>query len=306
MSATDAQGSQTKFCMEPGDAPHTFDTSSEPYDPLYETLAKKGRIVGGSTMRGTRSQSVERTRYGHYPVGGRIAFNISPADLNLWLPRMLGAADIADAFALADTLPSFGILVDRVTQTFQYKDCMVNQWLLHGKAGPGDGDPDLLELVLDIFAKDEVTGTTYPVLTLPTASNVAPYVMSDCSTLTLAGAARQMKEFWLTGSNFLQRRWVHNITASRLSPRDRLINFRAVFPYDSDHSSLYGQALAGATGTLTFTNSGISKALSFVFGALQSPDNSPTVQGKQEINITIDAISRMTGSTRELATTSTS
>lgn len=292
--------------MEPDAAPHTFDSSSEPYDPLYESLQKRGRIVGGSTIRGTRSQSYERTRYGHYQVGGQVAFNISPRDLDLWLPRILGAAESTDSFALADTLPSFGILVDRITQTFQYKDCVVNRAMIHAKAGPGDGDPDLLELVLDIFAKDETTGTSYPSLTLSTASNVAPYVMSDCATLTLAGAARQMKEFWLTVNNHLQRRWTHSITATRITPRDRTVNFRAVFPYDDDHSSLYGQALAGATGTVTFTNSGISKSLSMVFGTLQSPDISPVVSGKQEINIQIDAIARKTGSTTELATTSTS
>ncbi len=306
MSASDAQGSQSRMCFEPGAAPHTFDSSSEPYDPLYESLQKRGRIVGGNTIRGTRSQASERTRYGHYSVGGRVAFNISPADLDLWLPRMLGANESTDVFALADTLPSFGILVDRVTQTFQYKDCVVGRWLIHGKAGPGDGDPDLLQLILDIVAKDEVTGTSYPSLTLPVASNVAPYVMSDCSTLTLNGASRLMKEFWLAGNNFVQRRWVNSITATRLTPRDRLINFRAIFPYDSDHSSLYGQSLAGATATLTFTNSAISKSVQFVFGTLQSPDISPNVQGKQEINIQIDATARMVSTTRELVVTSTS
>jgi hypothetical protein len=305
MSASDAQGAEMRFCMEPGAAPHTFDASSEPYDPLYEDIRKVGRIVGGSTMRGTRSQSSERTRLGHYAVGGPVAFNISPADLDLWLPRMLGHVESSDSFALDETLPSFGILVDRVTQTFQYKDCMVDTWMIHGKAGPEE-ELNLLELRLDIMAKDEVTGTSYPTLTLPVTSNVAPYVISDCATLTLAGSARTMKEFWLIGRNFLQRRSTHSITATRLSPRDRLIKFRAIFPYDSDHSSLYGQALAGSAGTLTFTNSTISKSLSFVFGTLQSPDISPTVRGKQEINIMIDAVARKTGTTTELATTSTS
>lgn len=307
MTATSAQGAQSRFCAEPGSSPHTFDSSSEPYDPLYEALRKRGRIVGGNTIRGTRSQSQERTRYGAYPVGGRVAFNISPRDLDNWLPRMLGATESSDTFALAETLPSFGILVDRVTQTFEYKDCVVDRWMIHGRAGPGDGDPDLLELVLDVIALDEATGTSYPSLTLSTASNVSPYVMSDVATLTLASASRQMKEFWLVGNNFIQRRWTTgSLKATLATPRDRLINFRAVFPYDSDHSSLYGQALAGATGTLTFTNSGISKSLSFVFGTLQSPDISPGVQGKQEINIQIDAVARKTGSTTELATTSTS
>ena len=304
--SSDAQGAQSRFCVEPGAAPHTFDTSSEPYDPLYEDLSKKGRIVGGQTMRGTRSQSVERTRFGHYAVNGPVAFNISPVDLDFWLPRMLGGTETANSFPLAETLPSFGVLIDRVTQTFEYKDCMVDSWLIHGKAGPGDGDPDLLELRVNIIAKDEATGTSYPSLTLPVGTNAYPYVMSDCSTLTLAGAARTMKEFWLIGQNYVQQRWTHSITATRLSPRDRLIKFRAIFPYDTDHDDLYSQGYAGATATLTFTNAATSKSTSFVFGTLQSPDNSPTVHGKQEINILMDGVARKVSSTTELATTNSS
>lgn len=305
--ASDAQGAQSRFCVEPGAAPHTFDSSSEPYDPLYENLQKHGRIVGGNTMRGTRSRSVERTRLGAYPVGGNFALNVSPVDLDLWLPRMLGGTEAANSFPLAETLPSFGILVDRVTQTFEYKDCMVDQWLIHGKAGVGDDDPDLLEIRLNVIAKDEATGTSYPTLTLPTGTNSYPYVMSDCSTLTLVGAARQMKEFWLVGNNFLQRRYVSgSLTATRLSPRDRVINFRAAFPYDDDHDDLYGQAYAGTTGTLTFTNSATSKSTSFVFGTLQVPARSPTVRGKQEVNILIEGQALKTGSTTELATTNNS
>lgn len=305
--ASDAQGAQARFCAEPGAAPHTFDTSSEPYDPLSEALRKQGRVVGGNTIRGTRSRSVERTRYGAYSVGGQVILNISPADLDNWLPRMLGANESANSFALAETLPSFGVLVDRVTQTFEYKDCMVSRWLIHGQQGAGDGDPDLLTLVLDILAKDEATGTSFPTLTLPTATNVYPYVMGDCSTLTLAGAARKMKEFWLAGNNFVQPRFVAGtLTAARLSPRDRLVNFRAIFPYDDDHDDLYGQALAGATGTLTFTNSATSKSTSFVFGTLQCPDHSPTVPGKTEINLTIEGTALKVGSTTELATSNVS
>ena len=304
--ASDAQGAQSRFCMEPGASPHTFDTASEPYDPLYETLSKKGRIVGGRTMRGTRSQAQERTRYGAFPVDGKVQFNVSPLDLDLWLPRMLGGAESSNSFPLAETLPSFGVLVDRVTTTFQYTDGMVNRWILHGQAGPGDGDPDLLELTLEIFFKTVTTGTTYPALTLGVAAGNYPYMINDCSTLTLAGAARQMKEFWLVGNNFIERRWTHSITTTRMSPRDRLINFRAVFPYDDDHDDLYGQARAGTTGTLTFTNAETSKVTSFVCGTLQSPDNCPNAMGKQEIDIVVEGTARKTGTTTELATTNAS
>src|SRR5688572_9315496 len=103
-----AQGSLSALYVEPGASTHTFDSSSERYEFLYETLQKRPRIVGGNGIRGTRAQSVERTRLGAYPVGGRIAMNVSPADLDLWLPRILGATESSDTFATAESLPSFG------------------------------------------------------------------------------------------------------------------------------------------------------------------------------------------------------
>lgn len=305
MSATDAQGSQARFCVKAGAAPHDFSSGAEPYDPLYESLQKRGRILGGNTLRGTREQAQERTRLGAYPVGGSFAFNPSPADFVNWLPRMLGAAASGTTFALSDTLPSFGILVDRVTQTYQYKNCMVNRWMLHGRASPGDSDPDLLELVIDVVCTDEATGTSFPALNFSTSANIAPYVAADASTQTFAGATRSIKEFWLMGQNFIYSRFgLGSLVATRLSPRDRLIKLRTVVPYDSDHSNLYGQALAGATATLAFTNGAYSTT--FTFGTLQVPADSPFVRGKTEIDLTLDMVARKTGSTASLVVTNVS
>lgn len=302
---TCAQGSQARLCVEPGASPHTFDTNSEPYEFLYETIQKRGRIVGGNGIRGTRSAHSARTRLGAYEIGGRLAMNVDPAGLDLWLPRILGATESADSFALAESLPAFGVLVDRVTQTFAYGDCKVARAMFHGKAGPGDSDPDLIEMVLEILGLSETTGTSYPALTLSTASNAAPYVMSDASTVTIAGASRKIKEFWLVIDNFIEPRYVTGSNApATLCPKDRMVMLRATFPFDDDHDDLHDLALAGAAGTLTFTNGGLST--SFAFGTLQAPANSPTVRGKTEIDITLDLVARMTGSTRELVVTSDS
>jgi hypothetical protein len=295
-----AQGALAKLCVEPGASAHTFDTSSEPYDFKYETLMKRPRVVGGNGIRGTRDQDVATTRYGSYPVGGRLALDVTPAMLDLWLPRILGGSETADNFPLAESLPSFGVLVDRVTQTFQYTDCVVNRAVFHAKAGVGEGDPDLLEVVLELMGKNEITGTTFPVLTLSTASNARPYIHPD-GVFTFASAAREIKEFWVMVDNHVQPRWVNSLTATALCPHDRTVVVRAIGPYDSGNSNLYGQAIDGATGTIVWTQTGVSTT--FTFGRLQAPINSPTVRGKTEIDMEITLIARATGATPSLNVT---
>lgn len=295
-----AQGALAKLCVEPAAAPHTFDTSSEPYDFKYETLQKRPRVIGGNGIRGTRDQDVAQTRYGSFPVGGRIAMDVHPAMLDLWLPRILGGSETADDFPIAETLPSFGVLVDRVTERFQYTDCVVNRAIFHGAAGPGEGDPDLLECILEIVAKTEVTGTSFPSLTLSVAANARPYIHPD-GVFTFAGATREIKEFWVLVDNHIQPRWVNSLTATALCPRDRTVVVRAIAPYDSGTSSLYGQAIDGAAGSIVWTNGNMSTT--FTFGRLQAPIDSPTVKGKTEIDMEVTLIARKTGATPSINVT---
>jgi hypothetical protein len=71
--------------------------------------------------------------------------------------------------------------------------------------------------------------------------------------------------------------------------------------YDDDHTGLYGQVVAGSSGTITLTNSTLSTL--FTFANLQAPDNSPVIRGKTEIDVIVDAVARMSSTTRELRVT---
>jgi hypothetical protein len=299
-----AQGALSSFFVEPGAAPHTFDTSSERYEFLYETVQKRQRIVGGQGIRGTREESQESTRLGSYTVGGRIAMHVNPAMLDLWLPRILGAAEMSDAFALAESLPSFGLLFNRVTQTFEYTDCVVSKAMFRAKAGPSDGDAELLELVLEIMGKTEAVGTSAPAVSIATTATATENYLMANGVFTFAGAARETKEFVLLIDNMIQPRWVNSLTATALCPRGRVVAVQSRHPYDSGTSNLYGQARAGAAGSIAFTNGAVGTV--FTFGTLQSPDESPVVRGKTEIELVLSLIARKTGSTASLAVTSDS
>lgn len=298
--ASCAQGALARLYVEPGASAHTFDSNSESYEFLYETLQKRGRIVGGNAIRGTRSAQSERTRAGAYTVGGRIAMNVDSLMLDLMLPRILGAAESTNVFALDEALPAFGVLVNKVTQTFEYKDCIVARATFHGKAGPGDGDPDLLELVLDILAKDRALGTSAPSVALSTASNSSPYMHSD-AVFTFNGAARQVKEWWVMIDNHIHTRWTNSLTAQRFCPANRTVVVRARLPYDDDHDDLLNQATAGAAGTIAITNAAVTGvSTTFTFGTLQVPDEDPITRGKTELDIFLNMTARMLTTTREL------
>jgi hypothetical protein len=301
---TCAQGAMARMYVEPGAAPHTFDSSSETYEFLYENLQKHGRQIAANGIRGTRSAPSERVAVGAYEVRGRVAMNVSPLDLDLWLPRILGEAENANVFALAETLPSFGVLMDRVTETFEYTDCVVDRALFHGKAREGDDEPDLLELALDIVGTTEVLGTNAPVVALGSAAGNGVYTMSQ-SVFTLASGTRQVKEFWLFIDNHIQQRWASgSTTATALCPRDRTVGLRLRVPFDE--TALYEVANSGLLScTLAITlQSGISTT--FNFGALQAPANSPVVRGKTEIDLIVDFTARSVGVTRELSITNDS
>lgn len=297
-----AQGAMSRLCLEPGASPHTFDTSSEPYEFLYESVQRHGRHLFANGIRGTRSPASEMVAEGAYEVTGRIALNVNPAYLALLLPRILGAAAVGTTFSLAETLPSFGVLIDRVTQTFQYTDCVVGRAMFHGKAREGDDEPDLLEVVLDIVGKTEVTGTTFPSLTHGTSLAYQPYTMSQ-SVFTMQSATREVKEFWLLIDNHIQQRWASgSTTATALCPRDRTVALRVRVPFDS--TALYAQSLAGAAATLVITNSSVSTT--FSFATLQAPAVSPVVRGKTEIDLIVDAVARTVTTTSELTVTNDS
>lgn len=292
---TAIQGYAAKVCAEPGASPHTFDVSSEPYEFKSFTVSRKDNILDTEGIRGTRSRHSVNTRLGTYAVSGNMVWNPTVADLVLWLPRICGVAPSSTTFALGDDLATtgiFGLLHDNSLSTFEYTDCMVNKATFRCQAG------GLLELDLEIFGKTEVIGTGYPALTLgTTAVSNSPFVMSD-GVFTYVTAARDTLSWEMVIDNMLDVRFSNSRTATSITAKDRLITSRTTHPYIA---ALYNQAVGGTTGTAVFTNSTVS--LTFTYGVLQAPSVGPVVNGKGETVLQVDAVARMTGSTKELVVT---
>ena len=287
-------GALVKLCFEPTTG--TFDTSSEPYEILSETLSYTEEHLDTNGIRGTRSHAKERVRVGAKNVAGAITLNPSPADLTLLLPRILGTAESSDTFALAETLPTFKVLVDRGGRTHDYSGCYVSRASFRSAAPAG-----LLELTLDIIGTNEALGTSYPVLTLGTAAKDAPYVHSD-ATFTLAGNTEEVIESEIIIDNQLTARHTNAQVAGAIISNDRIVTASFKLPYSSDEIALYPPILDGAAGGFAGIVAYVigNMNLTFTFGKLQAPAESPTTTGREEITLTLICTARSVGSTKEL------
>lgn len=289
-----AHSTQTAFYVEPGSAPHTFDSSSERYAVTADGLRKQGTILQAGGMRGSRGRHVADVREGPYTVSGSVTMEPTPAGLDLWLPRILGAAEASDVFAVAETLPSFGVLADRDSETFQYTDCVVSRATLRGQSG-------FLTLTLDIVGKTEVTGTSVPAVSLGTTAAHAPYQFADLA-VNMAGGTRHVTDFTLTVDNSISSLFFHSLTAECLNPGERIITLSANAKLnDTEVAALYGQDAEGAAATLTLTNADMSTAIALT--RFSPPDQSPTFSGKGEFYLPLVGEVRGHGTTEAIIVT---
>lgn len=288
--ADSSQGSQAKLSLAA--AGTAVGSYTEAYEFDSESLQKQATILDTAGIAGTRSHRSERTAAGTYTVGGTLNFKATPAMLDLLLPRILGAAESTDTFALAETLPEFDVLIDRIVQRHVYAGCKVNRATFRGTAG------GLVELSIDVLGKTEtLSATAFPSISAPTDP---PYAFQS-GVLTLVSSARTVVSWECVIDNKLVARFSNSVSATDIMPTDREITLRCRTPYTADEDDLYAQVLLGTAGTLVLTNSGYSTT--FTFGKLQVPDRSPLVTGKSEIFLDLEMVARMTSTTRELVVT---
>jgi Phage tail tube protein len=265
---------------------------SEAYEFLSESVRAEKTILDTSGIRGTRSHPKERTRIGVYRVGGRIVMQPTPEELANLLPRILGAAAAGQNYDLAEGLPEFFCTVDRVTRVFTYAGCKV----VRATFQSSEGQP--LELALDIVGKTETVAAagSFPAIA---PGLTAPYVMMD-GVLTLLGGSRQFSQFELVIENTpLANRFMNSVTVTDVPIIDRQVTLKTLHPFTAANADLYDQALAGAAGTLAFTNGGY--ATTFSFANLQSPAISPVVSGRGELMLEVRMTAKKSGATNEVA-----
>lgn len=289
MTQPASEGALARFCTTPGSSPYTWDSSAQPWEFYSEDLLKLDTLVNPNTIRGTRSPCAARTRLGPHRVFGPIHMPVSPATLAIWAERFLGAARSTNTFALAESLPAFGCLFDRIGNTFEYTNNYVDRVIIRGQQFESGGQITV-DMTLDIIGTDENTGVSYPAVTLDCSSIAKQaFIFSDLA-VTLNSSARKIFNFMLMIDNHLDPRYANSLSPTSIRPMDRTVRLRTTNPFTSDESDLYQMAVAGAAGSLVMTNSTVSAT--FNFDRLQCTTKSPVVAGKMEIPLYLDFISR--------------
>jgi hypothetical protein len=283
-------GSQSRLSMAaPGTAIASY---AEPHEFVSERLVKQLTILETAGIRGTRSHPAERTRDGTYSVQGVINYHCSKGLLDLLLPRILGAGS-SPTYTLAEALPFFDVLVERIADRFVYGNCKVKRAVFKARAS------GLVDLALELIGETEtVSATAFPAIASPTD---APYVWQDC-VVTLNAQARVVTEFELAVDNHLEARFSNSQTATDLYPTDRTVHLACTVPFTGDMTDLYGANTGGAAAaSLVFTNG--AHNLTFSLAQVQFADHSPHVPGKGEIFLRLAGVAKKAGSTSEIAVT---
>ena len=284
-----AVGSLAKLIVEPGASTHTFDSNSEPYAFVYESMQSRRVTAGGRVIWGTRSDpSARRVKTSYVPVG-RLHIQPGPLALDNWLPRILGGTKTGNNIDPAETLPSFGMMIHRDNGVFQYNDCVVGQAIITGQSGPSEGgEAEVIDLVMVIYARTEVgpddgSPPSWPVSppALQEGAQHLPYVFGQ-GALTLAATAVSFDRFALSIDNMIAVRMRNSLTPTCFLPQGRRVGLSVQMPFlTATHTIAYNAWNAGVAGSLVFTAGAYS--LTATFPHLRNTYQSPTVPGKTEI-----------------------
>ena len=248
------------------------------------TLKKTGTLMERDGIRGTRSRNINDVRTGPYGVGGNITMEPSAANLNAIMVLALGSAG-----AVAETLTSFSVIVDRETNIITYEGCVVNTATLRGSSG------STIELSVDLVGK---TANTTGTVAAPTIA--IPFIFADC-VLTLGNTAYETMDFILTvNNNLVTDRFANALTLTDIPAGERLVTLQTTHSYTNTNAALWDIALAGPSAPNTLAIGNGANTVTFTFGALQAAREDPDVS-KSELLLVKNWTARKTGNTNEIA-----
>lgn len=256
------------------------------WDLVGDTVGFAQRKLYGRGLTGFRGKLASRTRDGIKVVGGSLDLHPSPAFINDgWGLRLLGGGS-AGTWTLANTLPTFDMLADRVAAIMQYDTCKVAGWTLTGSQG-------LLSLSIDVLGTDRTTGVSWPSPTPPALGTTAafqPYVVTDC-TLTLNSVEYNFDTFVLSVSEGVRPKHRNSLTAIDLLEGERSISFAFAPPFTSTTAAnLWRQWLTSGTSNLeiAITNGNVSDTITL--NTTHFDDVDPVVDNDDEILLPMDGL----------------
>jgi hypothetical protein len=283
-------GVQIKLGMDPAST-----TPTEEYECTLTGLAANEQLVDAAGLRGTRIHASERVRQGTRAPHFQISLQPNSLELNNLLPRILGGAENLDSFPLAETLPTFVVVMELSADRWQWIGCKVARAVFSSSQGAP------LNLELDVEALDVAqVATAFPALSISTAAG--PYMHQDL-VATISGTTYQFRDTRVTIDNHLKTdRFFNSQTRTALPEMDRTITWELDGPY-GDQVALYALSVGGVACIATWTNG--TRSLQFNSGNVQFPRIPPTINGRDEIMLPLSGIARGLAGGVELTCTNT-
>lgn len=279
----------------------TFDSSSKRLEfvpPM--TLGATTPIIKSEGIRGTRSRFGERIVQGQISVGGDINLEPTPDELDYLLPLILGANESTDVFAVADTLQTFWVLVDRVAKCHRYAGCYVS------KAVFEFAQNQLMKLTMSVVGKTE-TELSSGSFTAGSISALQSYIIHQL-VLTLHGSTRQFERAVLTIDNAPEIKHYGAQAAQVINPGDRIVTLATTLPYDTTNADVYTNQAAGtwANGSAVATNG--NRSITFTLNSLRALDlkTSEVAQRNAELGLPLTFQAFQTTTTKEISITNDS
>lgn len=247
-------------------------------------------IVPGS--RGSRALYPDQTVRGNRLVGGPLQPRFGRDDLDIWLPRILGAAESSDSFKVANTVPWFNLLIDKgQSKFFEYRDGKVARATFSGQAG------GIVDMTLDtIFKKEEEYGGSWPSITYTYDIGKRPLRFAE-GALTIDPSGTPItilfESFTLTIDNLIEPRFYAGDDAATCLDEDRrVITLSVPAAHTSATKELYKRGFEGLAATLTFAAD--SMTTTFTFANLQWAKRSTTMAGDGDTPLVLDMLAYRT------------
>lgn len=271
-----AMGHATQLGLGPQ---HATSLATRQFEFQSCTLNRQQSLIRAGGIRGQRAPIGDFTQEGTSTVNGSILLMPRPDDLDFLLPYILGGAEAADVFDLAEALPELVATVDKDLLVETYRGLKVSQATFRSK----QGQPLTLELQLEGKTKDNSAAAgTFPAIS-GTLSEKLPYVHHHASW-TFDGTDIEINDLVLTIDNGLELNHFNNSqTRTRIPEGEPTITLAFTTPHGADFTDhLHEIAAAGVSAAqLAFDNG--TDSLTIDFGRLQKPETPIDIRSKKSI-----------------------
>jgi len=295
--ACGADNLQAKMAIKDGTGAVDFASGATALEFTSESVKSTGSLLRSEGIRGTRAVEVSQSRRGAYTVAGSVNFDASPTAILEWGRRALGA-NSSGVLTPAESLPTFSLLIDKVSGIHRFQDCKV------GKLTLSAGGPGIVTGVAEIVGRGHTgTGLTFPSLTLGSDAIDAPLVFSDL-VAELAAATYEFGSFSLVIDNTIQTITRNALYAGCNREGRRVITLAANVPSNSStFAALDEPTLAGIAAELSLTSTLAAVGVTIELPACQKARDLPVVNGPGEQTWDVSLQAVKDGSTDEITIT---